>query len=91
MSDKISNSLGNTQSVKYSGPRVIDWTEVVDAHTSWVDAWQPEVDAMIGGAADEAQLQQRKRGAQRSANISKTAVPESNRLLMLKNNQRWMH
>ena len=28
---------------------------------------------MIDGAADEAQLQQRKRGAQRSANISKTA------------------
>ena len=65
--------LRQTQSVKYSGPRVIDWTEVVDAHTSWVDAWQPEVDAMIDGAADEAQLQQRKRGAQRSANISKTA------------------
>jgi hypothetical protein len=65
--------LRQTQSVKYSGPRVIDWTEVVDAHTSWVDAWQPEVDAMTGGAADEAQLQQRKRGAQRSANISKTA------------------
>ena len=29
--------------------------------------------AMIDGAADEAQLQQRKRGAQRSADISKTA------------------
>ena len=28
---------------------------------------------MIDGVADEAQLQQRKRGAQRSSNISKTA------------------
>ena len=30
---------------------------------------------MIGGAPGEAQLQQRKRGAQRSANIFKTARP----------------
>ena len=49
--------LRQTQSVKYSGPRVIDWTEVVDAHASWVDAWQPESDGIIDGAADEAQLQ----------------------------------
>ena len=31
--------LRKTQNIKYSGPRVIDWTEVVDAHASWVDAW----------------------------------------------------
>ena len=45
----------------------------MDAHASWVDVWQSEADPISDTAANVEQQQQRRRGAQRSANISKTA------------------
>ena len=60
------------EGVKYSGPATIDWTDIVEPHEGWVDAWQPVSEADATTLID--QQCQRSRGQGRSSRIAGTAA-----------------